>query len=472
MSDETRILYWAQENEDTSTKSTTTKNFRTRISAILHTLIACAIIAGFAAGIGTGSAIFWYDGAQPINVLPVLGSLILLPTLLLIPTILLGLSGLVMRAFHINRPPFPFWTLDKGLPTILSRFLPKSRELITNATTLTSFHLALYGKVEFLYLSLTTQLFTLCFLLGACGFGVWKMITTDLAFCWSATPTFVTPELIHSITSTLALPWSFSSSASIAQPSLLLIQKTRYYRLHAPLRSVVESDPAIMGQWWAFLILAIFTWAILPRFILLLFNYIRYIKAVSYTFLHLPSIPDLLEHLKPGSVQTTTNTAQKMIETSATTEQLSSLNEAGTDQIQIPTVTLHSQIILWAMRDLNLQTIPLLLQHSTTLPAHAGGTTPMSEELAIIDAVQKNQQLDRIILLVRSWEPPLLEFLDFLRDLRKASQKITPIYVIPLRFENQDANNIIWIKVLKKLADPWIHVTFSLSISLNEENDS
>lgn len=454
--DASLILAWAQKCEPPSTAEN-----RTRTTLFLHCITACAAIAGLSAGLGTGAAVFWYDGSQPINILAVLSSLVLAPALLLIPTILLKIGSLVMRRFQIKRATPSVPALSKALRATISKILPQGRELFTKASTLTAFHLALYGKVEALYLSLMSQLFTLSLLFAAGGYGTWKMITTDLAFCWSATPALITPALVQYTTSILAIPWSFLDAA--ATPSLQLIEKTRYYRFHAPLPSALVYDPAVMGEWWAFLILTILTWAVLPRLILLLITYAHYAKAISYTLRHLPHVPALLAELRPGGVYTT-NTPDRSAQAS-TPQRQNITDNLDTALIQIPSVTASSKIIAWAIQDLNpnLLTLPPQLSHIS--PTHAGGTTPTSEELAVIEAVGNAPPPDVILILVKSWEPPLLEFIDFLSDLRKATQKTTPIYVIPLTLDREKADNTVWIKVLGKLADPWIHVTSSLSIS-------
>jgi hypothetical protein len=456
-SDSSLILQWAQ-----STESASKAEIRTRTALFLHSVPACAIFVGFSAGLGAGAAIFWYDGSQPINILSVLSSLVLAPALLLLPAILLGIFAPVMRRFQIKRSAPFIPILSKPLRSAISRMIPESRELFATATTLTAFHFSLYGKVEALYLSLTSQLFTLCFLLGSGGYGIWKMITTDLAFCWSATPALITPALVQQATSVLALPWSFLDPA--AAPSLQLIEKTRYYRLHAPLRSSLEYDPAVMGQWWAFLVLTIITWTVLPRLILLLTTLVRYKNVVSYTLLHLPHVPALLAELRPDAFHTTVT--PEMSDKPQPRNRENFTDNSDTPPIQIPPATTNSKIILWSMQDLDLNLRTLLPQVSQLSPIHAGGTTSTSEESALLNSVSKITQLDLFIILVKSWEPPLLEFLDFIGDLRKVTQRTTPIFIVPIALDKEATENMVWTRVLGRLADPWIHVTRPLSISM------
>jgi len=457
--DTSLILDWAQ-----NIQSPDSADVSTRVMLLLHSLTACAILAGFSSGLGAGGIIFWYDGSQPINILSVFSSLVLAPAMLLLPTILLGICSLVMRRFQINSPLPSMLTLSKPLHKALSQFIPKCRGIIERASTLTAFHLALFDKVEALYLSLTLQLFTLCFLLGASGYGTWKMVSTDLAFCWSATPALITPSLVQDATSALALPWSFFFPTAI--PTLQLIEKTRYYRLHAPLRSSLEYDPEIMGQWWAFMILTIITWALLPRLIMLLITFGRYKNVVSYTLLHLPHVPALLTELKPGARITTS--APETSSHLHSQEMQNLTDNLDTIQIQIPPLTADSKIVLWSMSDLDLDLVSRLPQLSSFTPMHAGGTTSISGDLEATTAISNTPRLDLVLVFVKSWEPPLMEFLDFMGDLRKAARKKTPIYVVPLALDETGTGNVIWSKVLRKLADPWIHVTPPSTLTIHE----
>jgi hypothetical protein len=346
------------------------------------------------------------------------------------------------------------------LHSAISRVIPGTRDFLERANSLTAFHLALYGKVESLYLSLSLQLFTLCLLIGASGYATWKMLTTDLAFCWSATPALITPSLVQNATSILALPWSFLFPAAV--PSLQLIESTRYYRLHAPLRSSLEYDPVTMGQWWAFLILTIISWALIPRIILLLITLRRYKNVVSYTILRLPHAAALLSELRPGAVHTTIPSERSTNQLPQGAKNLS--DKSHTILIQIPPVTANSKVILWSMEDMGLDLSRVLPQLSPCSPLHAGGTAPTSKDQAITDSVSSTAQLDLIVILVKAWEPPLLEFMDFISELRQATKRTTPMYVIPLTLYKDEKGNSIWNEVLGKLSDPWIHVTRSLSI--------
>ena len=69
------------------------------------------------------------------------------------------------------------------------------------------------------------------------------------------------------------------------------------------------------------------------------------------------------------------------------------------------------------------------------------------------------------MLLVKSWEPPMAEFKDFIHDLRQQVDKVRPVAVVPLGIGSgrvplpADAEkNAVWGTVVKQLGDPWTFI--------------
>src|SRR5262249_58030196 len=70
---------------------------------------------------------------------------------------------------------------------------------------------------------------------------------------------------------------------------------------------------------------------------------------------------------------------------------------------------------------------------------------------------------DRPALLVKAWEPPLSEFLDWLGELRAALGGELPIFVLPLAEGEGSALALaagrdarIWSRCLDTAGDPWL----------------
>jgi hypothetical protein len=72
---------------------------------------------------------------------------------------------------------------------------------------------------------------------------------------------------------------------------------------------------------------------------------------------------------------------------------------------------------------------------------------------------------DAPVVLVKGWEPPLLELLDWLALLREAIGKGTPILVLPLAEADGGGPALaaggdarIWRSRLETTGDPWLEV--------------
>ncbi len=70
-----------------------------------------------------------------------------------------------------------------------------------------------------------------------------------------------------------------------------------------------------------------------------------------------------------------------------------------------------------------------------------------------------------IMLLVKSWEPPMAEFKDFIHDLRQQVGKGRPVAVVPVGIGSSSVplspdaeNGAVWATVVKQLGDPWTFI--------------
>jgi len=105
-------------------------------------------------------------------------------------------------------------------------------------------------------------------------------------------------------------------------------------------------------------------------------------------------------------------------------------------------------------------------RHTGAQPAAwqaAGGAHPLADDRAAIAATAG---ADRpAVLLVKAWEPPLAEVLDFLRELRRAMGDGTPIVVVPVGADAdgratapQPRHRDIWRRAVATVGDPWLRV--------------
>jgi hypothetical protein len=89
----------------------------------------------------------------------------------------------------------------------------------------------------------------------------------------------------------------------------------------------------------------------------------------------------------------------------------------------------------------------------------AGGANSMDQDSETIASLE-NFDAEGVALIVKAWEPPLLELLDFIASIRASSDRQLPIIVLlwggdySVTAEHCDT----WQVSLRQLKDPGLHV--------------
>jgi Protein of unknown function (DUF2868) len=126
--------------------------------------------------------------------------------------------------------------------------------------------LGLYRELEQVLLLSQTQLFAVCFNLGALLSCLRLILLSDLAFGWSTSVTTLSPVDVHRLCQTLA--WPFAWLVPEALPTPALIEHTQYFRLEGRFAGAAtgsRGDAALVGEWWRFLVACTITYGLLPR---------------------------------------------------------------------------------------------------------------------------------------------------------------------------------------------------------------
>ncbi len=98
-------------------------------------------------------------------------------------------------------------------------------------------------------------------------------------FGWSSTNQALTPEVVHGIAKTMALPWSWFLAEGTGYPSLEEVRLSQVFR-GQPLG---EAFP-YLSSWWIFLFLSLFTYSCVPRACLLVYSRWRARRALAREF--------------------------------------------------------------------------------------------------------------------------------------------------------------------------------------------
>jgi len=399
-----------------------------RIAPALRALSALVGSVGLFLGWLAASALLSLEVHEGrINIVASVAVLVLLPAL----TWLLSLLGWL--AVGLRRVPTPgapnrggaehdlrlgAWLRGGVLGGLLLRALPQSiRQDVEVVMGRVAAHGRLYSGVRQGQLLLWAQILGLGFAMGALMATLAFVVFTDLAFGWSTTLE-VGAEPVHRIVRGMALPWAWLWPA--ASPSLELVETTRFFRVvrEDPIHGV---DPIVYGGWWPFLVMAIATYAALPRAATALAVSLWLSRATATAMDWTPGVDRLLDRLRTPFVDGRAPLAETP--------------DAGIEGRGAPLVDLVSWwraraaetggppcLIFWAGAGREVaheEPWSSLLQASPEASPEvgdAGGRQSLEADAERVRACGRAG--GAVLVFVRGYEPPLLDFLDFLADLR------------------------------------------------------
>lgn len=249
-------------------------------------LVAAVLgLLGLLAGIGLASALLQYDGDRPVNVAWYLFWLVLVQIML---------AGATVAAWYGRRSAAVKATMHdvsllshllKPLFVAASRWVQRAR--LANAPIevrdraqakqgLVRAQFSLYGPAAYLPMLFPAQVFGIGFNVGAILCTVALAWFTDLAFGWGSALN-VHPQAIYGLTRFVALPWSGLFGDGVGFPTLEQVAGTRI-SLKDPL-ALYEADNLRSWRW--FIVLAVFTYGLLPRLILLGLSVLTQYRALA-----------------------------------------------------------------------------------------------------------------------------------------------------------------------------------------------
>jgi hypothetical protein len=417
-------------------------------------LAAILVVAGLLLGALPAAALFFYDGSYPVNVVRVLAVFVGLQLALLVATAILALPerwrrhvpGLAALQDALALASPGRW--QAGLRRILP---PAERAALDRAVGMARSHHRIYGNVQKWTLLLSSQAFAVAFHTGALAAALFLVTFTDLAFGWSTTLKVDAAQL-HRITGWIAAPWT--SWLQDATPSLALIEATQYFR--AGPRSL---DPAASAPWWRFVLAAMVTYGLLPRVATTLWARWRLAAAVAHAYHHAPGLAALRDRLDHALVETTADAPE--LAGAAT-------GASGEGAAAALPASEPCELVLWSGLPLDDAAATSLAERMGMAVArvHRAGEGGLAEDAAVVAGVGEGGWAT---VLVKAWEPPVLEVLDFLADLRTALGEGKPIAVVPLALDGEGRASAPapgqarqWRRRLDTAGDPWLVTHTSL----------
>ncbi|MGD8831687.1 MAG: DUF2868 domain-containing protein [Pseudomonadales bacterium] len=391
---------------------------------------------GLVLGAGLGSIAFAYDGTHPVNLLGLLGVLVGTPFVLLVLTLIFllpfripGLAALREGIGVINPGRWVGAWLDRYARMDLYAGFGADRT-----------RFARWQLVVF------TQWFAVGYFVGVLLAGVVLVAVTDLAFGWSSTLN-LDAAAVQRLFGVLALPWQAWIPQAV--PDAALVEASRFYRLEtAP---VGEAQAMRLGTWWPFVLCTIVFWGLLPRLVLLAAGRWRLAAATRSLICQDPEVLALIDRLTPPRVDFGPEEAAD--------------GEAPAGRSPAPPAARTAEgtvAVIWneALPD---------TAAGTWAAGHLGGAPQAvlhlssRSEVSAVASLRAVLAADeaRVLIYTKGWEPPLLEFGDFLTGLRDALGPQPTFVVVPIntRADGVDpADREVWAGFLARHGDPRLYV--------------
>ncbi len=383
-------------------------------------------VAGLAIGWGSAQLVFAYDGSRPINVVDVLAVFVVAQLLLLVLFVIVSLPATVAaRLPGIGALADGVRHLSPGrLAPVIARILPHDlRDGLAGLVDAGPEEPQRLRLRKWLFAQLS-QAFAIAFNLGAVLGGLYLVLFSDLAFGWSTTLELEASRF-HALIQALASPWAQWLPA--AAPSLELVETTRFFRFKeggfpgAP--SPLGTDVLTLGGWWPFLMAAIVVYGLGPRLLTWGFARWRVRAACHESILALPAARHVLEHMNAQLVETHGAPSPELSEGEGKVLARSrAVDETSADVIDWNGVFTDSEHARERLaQDLRIHALRYF---------SAGAGRSLDEDAETIARAAAGEA--EVIVLVKAWEPPMLEFLDFLNDLRGALPAARSIGVLPV----------------------------------------
>jgi hypothetical protein len=399
------------------------------------------LAAGLIGGMSVALAAFRYDGTYPVNVVRLLGLLVapqlllLALSLLLLPGRLPGLRAVQDTLAAINPGAWAQSLLARaGRTETAAPFdWAESRSLAARRV----------AKWQMLFWS---QLAAVGFNIAAIATAIALIAFTDLAFGWSTTLN-VEAQTAARIVSAIAAPWDWFAPAAV--PDAALVEQSRFFRLDGSGRFTADASQALTG-WWSFTLFAMAIYGLVPRLGFCVVAAWRLRQATCALLLDNPRVTALLDRMSAPEIATSVEHAQQR-----------GIAAAPASAKPRPAVNGTANAVIWnECIDADLAADAARSTLGLTLDVvSAAGSGTLEDDRAALRAVAKDAR--SVLVIAPAWEPPLLEFGDFLGELRAALGAGPSIVVLPIG-ERGTASTALeretWTRAVQRNADPQLYV--------------
>ncbi len=448
-----KALLWIDEHRFRISEPLNSDTFSLYSSSLNNVLSFVSLLMGLIIGI----ALLSYSGNEPVNIIYYLFFAILVPILSMIFTLFTLFSRWSISEFF--KMLFPYHWLEK----IVSK-------IGTNK------------KIEFLDMAFSKSLqknifierlqrFSLIFSIGVLLALLFVVITQDIAFSWSTTLD-IKASSFYQFLELIATPWRVILASFM--PSMELVELSQHYRLGVKLETNMVENAHILGTWWRYLAINTFFYAIVLRFFLWLFTLYSLRKRVKKEFFDLYELNRLVREFNTPFIETKSPKEEKHLEIKEEHKQqvkvknmpppmpplpkIEEDNSLDDESIEEEIAIIEDNILEKEQHTIiawNFSSDEVLLVNDSIdiLPSSislVGGRNSFEEDEEIA-----NNSEDKILLYVKSWEPPTMDFVDFLEELisndRVYEIELFPIGLSENSYRSTDKEFSIWNRKIEGL---------------------
>jgi len=383
-----QLLAWVDEHKIKLKRPLLSETFSSYLYSVTVTLMLVAFVLGLVSGIG----LLNYSGHEPVNVIYFIAMVVFLPVFTMTLTLFSMIRANSSQSLLVHISP-AFW-MEKIIHLLPHQVQDNLKEIKINPL------LANWVVIK------RSQILALAFYFGLFFALLGMVATKDIAFAWSTTLN-VSPEVFHDFLHTLAFPWRDLYPSAL--PSVELIEQSQYFRLGDKLSEEMIQNASRLGEWWKFLAFATLFYAIILRFMIYLLALLGFRQAVKRSFLTLDGSEKLLKEMNEPVISTHAETEEKsFIQEDAVYGQIVPALDASYDMV-------HG----WAIPKEQLAVMRDSMQVISPQLVEVGGGNTLEEDSEII-----HRSHGEVLLYVKAWEPPTLDFVDFLEALSKQVDKV------------------------------------------------
>jgi hypothetical protein len=376
-----QLQRWRDEHIHSVAKPLLSEKVDTFLYSATLVVLGAALFLGFFSGV----ALLSYNGHEPVNLVYFLAMVVFLPAVTITLTLLSMLKANRAKNLLVHISP-AFW-----LERVVALF-SKKRAAGLEAVRINPL---LVNWIVIKRSQMAALVFSAGLLLALLG----VVATKDVVFAWSTTLD-VTPEAFHRFIRMIAFPWR--SWMPSAVPTLELVQQSHYFRLGGEVSPEMVGHASVLGAWWKFLAMATLFYAIILRLGVWLLAAGGLKRALARSVLTLDGVSRLLREMNEPLI--TTHEAQGQTRTPVVQSTL--------PQRETAPASAYDMIQGWSLDSDTLRLLADTLHVSAPRMAEAGGNNTLEADRALIESSR-----GRVLLFVKAWEPPTMDFMDYLHDL-------------------------------------------------------